>query len=488
VIRGSIRVRLTAWYVAVLASAALLLIGASWWLSDLSVRRATDTGLRARTEGVRRFLENPKTRVSIEGLRDEFGEYAELTRNEALLEVIDAAGVVLCRPSIPGWESIASAQVAHAGGPVHAADRTIGELPFRVASSRIEARHREYRVTVAAPMGPAYAALRRFHRLLFLLAPVVLAVAGVGGYWVSRRALAPVDRMTRAVQAISLESLDRRLEVPAADDELRRLAVTFNDMLARLETAVGDIVRFTADASHELRTPVALVRTTAELALRRERTADEYRSALVDVLEHSQRMSALVEDLLVLARMDAGVKQSDGPCDLGTLASDTSRELTAAASRRSVRLAAEIAAPGLVVHGDRGSLRRLLFILLDNAVKYTPPAGEVRLRVCPVNGVDGARAALLEVSDDGIGLDESEAPRVFERFYRGARARREAPEGSGLGLAIARTIVERHHGTIALAAAGGDNGRSGCRVQVLLPVDRNGSARAGDGASTCAPD
>jgi len=153
------------------------LTGASWWLSNQSVIRATDVGLQARVEGVRDFLENPRTRLTVEGLQDEFGEYAELTRGEALLEVIDAAGVVLVRPSVLGWAEMADGEARIVNSSdVRPNDRMLGKLPFRVASARIEALGRMYRVTVAAPMGPAYAALNRFHRWLLLLLPAILAV------------------------------------------------------------------------------------------------------------------------------------------------------------------------------------------------------------------------------------------------------------------------------------------------------------------------
>ena len=470
----SIRARLTAWYVGVLAVATLTLTGASWWLSGQSVIRAADIGLQARVEGVRDFLDNPRTRLTVEGLRDEFGEYAELTRGEALLEVIDGSGIVLCRPSIPGWTEMAEreAQIA-TSSDVRPNDRMLGRLPFRVASARLEAHGRTYRVTVAAPMGPAYDALNRFHRLLLLLLPVVIALAGVGGYWISRRALAPVDQITRAVQVITVQRLDQRLELPAADDELRRLASTFNDVLARLESAVSDIVRFTADASHELRTPVSLVRTTAELALRHDRTPREYRAALDDVLGHARHMSELVDDLLVLARTDAGIEPREtARLDLREIASEAGKEIAEFANGRSVSVCVHVPAEPLMMKADGVSLRRLLLILLDNAVKYSPSGGKVNLQVGAPRADRGGITAVIEISDNGIGLDPAETPRLFERFYRGARARQHAPDGTGLGLAIAHTIVDRHRGSITLTSSDSANG-SGCSVRVTLPLEQS---------------
>ncbi len=468
----SIGARLTAWYVVVLAIATVALTAASWWLSNRSVVRAADIGLQARVEGVQDFLENPRTRLTVEGLQDEFSEYAELTRGEALLEVIDGAGVVLVRPSIPGWVRMADSEARTSRtGNLHPNDRVLGGSPYRVASARVDALGRTYRVTVAAPMGPAYAALNRFHRWLLLFLPAVLAFAGLGGYWVSRRALAPVDQMTRAVQAITVQSLDRRLAVPAADDELRRLASTFNGVLARLESAVGDIVRFTADASHELRTPVSLVRTTAEVALRHERTPREYRTALADVVDHARNMSELVDDLLVLARTDAGIEPRDTErLDTREIVLEAGRDIAELAATRSVNVSVDTPSEALLIKGDGVSLRRLVVILLDNAVKYSLPGSSVYLRIsAEVPSDEGPSHAVLEIRDSGIGLEVSEGPRLFERFYRGARARQHAPEGTGLGLAIAQKIVKRHNGSISLSPAERD-GR-GCSVVVKLPAE-----------------
>jgi heavy metal sensor kinase len=466
----SIRAKLTAWYVGVLTVMTLSFTAASWWLSTQSVLRASDTSLQARVEGVRAFLQNPHTRLSVESLRDEFGEYAELTRGEALLEVVDESGTVLCRPSISGWSDVAAVVSSTATlSAVRPEDRRIGNLPFRLASAQLVAHDRTYRVTVAAPMKPAYDALNRFHRLLLGLLPLVIVLAGAGGYLISRRALAPVDQVTRAVQAITVQSLDRRLNLPSANDELRRLATTFNDVLARLEVAVADIVRFTADASHELRTPVSLIRTTAELALRRERGADDYRKALAEIGTHAQHMSELVNDLLVLARTDAGIEpRGTTSVDVTTVAADTSAEMTGLAAGRSVRIATSLPLQSAYVSADEISLKRVLQIVLENALKYSKPGGQVRLQV-ELQTAQEPRCVAMIVCDDGIGLDAADAARAFERFYRGSRARQHAPEGTGLGLAIAHAIVQRHHGTISIGSPSGVD-RRGCRVTVTLPL------------------
>ncbi len=473
----SIRARLTAWYIGVLTVITLAFAAASWWLSTRSVLRATDASLQARVEGVRAFLQNPRTRLTVESLRDEFDEYAELTRGEALLEVIDESGVVLCRPAVPGWADLTVVESsAGATGEVRPHDRLLADQPFRVASAQVVAHDRPYRVTVAAPMGPADAALNQFHRLLFGLLPVLIALAAVGGYWVSRRALAPVDQVTRAVQAITVQSLNRRLELPRADDELRRLAATFNDVLERLEVAVADIVRFTADASHELRTPVSLIRTTTDLALRHERTPDEYRRALCEIRGHAQHMSELVSDLLALARTDAGIEpHGASPVDVTETTAQAIRDISDAAASRSVSITATLPDASLLVTGDEPSVKRLLLILLENAVKYSRPAGEVRVRVATGTGAEDG-CVVVTVSDDGIGIDPSERSRLFERFFRGSRARQHAPDGTGLGLAIAQAIVQRYRGRISIASPDRPDG-TGCHVRVTLPLAGDDPAR-----------
>jgi heavy metal sensor kinase len=339
--------------------------------------------------------------------------------------------------------------------------------PVRLIASTNRLGARTYAIVAALPMGPANEALRRFGWILGALAPAVLIVAGLGGFWISRRALAPVDRVTRDVQALTLRNLDRRLDVPPADDEIRRLATTFNDMLARLEAGVADMARFTADAAHELRTPVALVRTTADVTLSRERTEAEYRQSMSEVLKLSEQMSALVGDLLVLARVDAGVEpRATTPVDLVALTREVVGYSSPAARSQNLTVDLDLPNKPLVVTGDAASLRRLLLILIDNAIKYTPGGGAVRVALSNRSDA-GITHATLDVTDTGPGIDPSERARVFDRFYRGTTARQQVPDGAGLGLSIAQAIVRRHDGTIVIDS--GPNG-VGCRVSASLPA------------------
>ena len=223
------------------------------------------------------------------------------------MQVRDPSGAVLAAPTLAGFDDVERDPllIATDTGPF---TRPIGGEAYRVRAAQVDARDGAYRVIVAAPLRAGDDALRHFGWILAGLVPLVLVVAGAGGYWVARRALDPVDQMTRAVRDITIDNLDRRLDVPTADDELRRLALTFNAMLTRVQAALTEMARLTAEASHELRTPVSLVLTTAEVALAKDRPADDYRTALSDVVAQANRLSHLVGGLLTLARADAGVE------------------------------------------------------------------------------------------------------------------------------------------------------------------------------------
>ena len=452
----SVRVRLTAWYLAVLAIAMALLAAGSWWLFRRSTIAAADAGLGERIENVTRFIESMQRQPSTE-LQEELSEYGQLSGGDTFLEVAED-GKVIYQPPLAGWSDVRFDPVDDAATTFR--DRVSPRGPYRAAAVSVARGGRHYRIVAAIPMGQAYAAWNRFGWLLALWLPIVGVIAAAGGYWISGRALAPVDRMTRAAQDISLRNLDRRIDVPRADDELRRLAETFNEMLGRLQASVGDMVRFTADASHELRTPVTLIRATTELALSRPRSDDAYREALAEVLEHAERMSVLVADLLSLARADAGVEPGEMlPTDLRSVAEEAARAVQPAVRQRGLAFELDTRA-GAMIDGAPESLRRLLLILLDNAIKYTPPGGWVQLAVGR-----GDRGATIEATDSGPGIDAAERPFIFDRFYRGAVARAQT-EGSGLGLSLARTIVERHGGVIDVGS--GPGGR-GCRILIHLP-------------------
>jgi heavy metal sensor kinase len=323
---------------------------------------------------------------------------------------------------------------------------------------------------VAAPLAADYQELGELLAVLLLAGPLALALALGGGYLLARRALAPVDRMAAEADQITATRLNHRLEVANPDDELGRLGATLNGMIARLERSFEEVRRFTADAAHELRTPLCVMRNVAEVALRTPREPEQYRRVLGDVLEEVERLTRLAEQLLFLCREDAGlVPLAIGEIRLDDLMRETAEHIGVVAEAKGVALECDDSELCLV-RGDTDRLRRLLFNLLDNAVKFTLPGGAVRVGLKRSNG-----QALLVVTDTGPGIPEEHLPRIFDRFYRVDPARGRETDGTGLGLAICRSIAEAHAGHLTIES---DLGH-GTRATLTLPLHATGADTAG---------
>ena len=288
---------------------------------------------------------------------------------------------------------------------------------------------------------------------------LVIGLALVGGLVLARRALAPVADVTETARAISLSGdFAARVEGGQRGDEVGELAVAFNEMLEALEQNHQALQRFLGNASHQLRTPLTTIRANLDLAERPGLPADERQAILADARDESERMGRLIGDLLSLARAESGARLEFSPVELDAVLVESVRRERQAASH--VRMTVESVEPA-VVEGDRDRLRELFGILLDNAARYTPAGGMVAAALEVRDG-----RAIVRVTDTGIGLDETDRERLFERLYRGSRAREMRPSGTGLGLAIAHWIVESHAGTIELVNR--DSG--GTVATVELPV------------------
>jgi heavy metal sensor kinase len=316
-------------------------------------------------------------------------------------------------------------------------------------------------VQVAVPLGPIDRELTELLTVLLLAGPLALVCALGGGYLLARQALVPVDRMVQTAHQITATELDRRIEVGNTDDELGRLARTLNGMIARLERSFDEIRRFTADAAHELRTPIAVLRNEAEVALRQPRRPEEYQAVLEDQLEELERMSRLADRLLFLCREDAGlVPVARQPVDLCEVVADVAEHMRVVAEEKAVSLHADVVA-SCSIQGDADQLRRLFFNLVDNAIKFTPTGGTVR-----IEGTHADSETRIVVVDSGIGIPSEHLPHVFQRFYRVDSAREPCSGGAGLGLAIARSIAVAHGGSITIDSSVG----VGTRVTVTLPI------------------
>jgi len=441
-----IQTRLTAWYAGVLFATLLLFCALAQIAVRAAINGSIDSDLETRLSGVESFMRIQMTRGPISRLAHQFGEHAALRPGGEMLQVCDKS-----KNWIFQSESIRSLGLAAPGVdvpsgtlPARPVTEVLRGVPIRLRTAQIQVQGETYYVQLATTMSAAYGALDRFRWLMLALIPLMVCAAGAGGYWVSRRALAPVGEIIRDARFISLQNISRRLLVPPTGDELQVLSETLNEMIQRLEMSFRRVTQFTADASHELRTPVALIRTTAEVALLQARDGEAYRAALADILAEGVRTTKLIEDLLTLSRADCGAFQLAAlPIDLKQPLQEACWQGVTLAAGKNVRLTTNLPSAAVSVMGDPSALRRMFLILIDNAIKYTPVEGHVAVKLAAANG-----EAVFTVCDSGIGIAPEEVEHIFERFYRADKARQRDSGGAGLGLSIARWIAESHRARI----------------------------------------
>jgi len=454
-----IGLRLTAWSSLMLAL-SLCSFGAVAYLSmSHSIMTTVNEALDQHLQAVRDIIDD-NAAGGVPALQDEFGEFADSLGAGARLRVAYHNGQVIY--ASPNWQKeLAPAESSRSPQRFRI---VIAGVRFWLVRETMVVRNVSYDVDVASSMQVFDRSLERFRHLLYAAGPIFLIVAALGGYWLSRRALVPVDEMTQAARSIGARDLSRRVTVARTGDELERLADTLNGMLSRLEASFQHVTQFTADASHELRTPISVMRANAEITLRRPRSDAEYREALTRILDESERVSHLIEQLLLLARADSGYATlQTRRMDLAAAMESARREAGVLAEAKHVQLSFSAPENALQVWGDPASLERLFVILLDNAVKYTASGGEIDMRLSTDDGF-----AVADVRDTGAGIASDDLGRVFDRFYRADHSRSRESGGAGLGLAIGRWIAEAHGGEIRVES---ELGR-GSTFRVRIPLSR----------------
>jgi len=294
--------------------------------------------------------------------------------------------------------------------------------------------------------------------------PLAVVIIAVGGYWLVRRALMPVEQIARAAERITQHNLTERLPVSRTGDELERLSISLNRMIVRLDDAFQNSKRFVADASHELRTPLTILRGELEALAGNSQLDSELREQAGSMLEEVARLSKIVEQLFALSRLDAGEAQTEWKrFDLAGLAQTTAEHMNLLAEDKGIAIANETDQP-VTIEGDRARLKQVVVNLLDNAIKYTPAHGKVQLRVRMENG-----HAILEVADNGVGIPPDALPHVFERFYRVDQARSADSGSAGLGLSIVKSICAAHGAEVEAESAAG----LGSCFRVKFPLPKN---------------
>lgn len=459
--RLSIRTRLAFIYTGLLAGALVVFGTATYVVLRDALEASFDTGLLANAEHAAGALAGD---VDTQGeLRPSERLIDQFASTGGRVIVLDARGSQLADSSSVGQAlPIKPEDVAAADRDAHAIRELAGDgdaLRLTVVPIALADGTRVGYVAWAESTRPVREVLAAVSSALLLGGALVIALALVGGLILARRALTPVADVTETARAISLSGdFAARVEGGLRGDEVGELAVAFNEMLQALEENHQALQRFLGDASHQLRTPLTTIRANLDLAARPGLPPDERQAILADARDEAERMGRLIGDLLSLARAESGARLEFAPVELDAVLVESVRRERQAAPH--VRMTVDSVEPA-VVEGDRDRLRELFGILLDNAARYTLSGGRVTADL----GVRDGRA-IVRVADTGIGLDQAERDRLFERLYRGARAREMRPSGTGLGLAIARWIVESHGGTIDLA----DRTDGGTVATVELPL------------------
>jgi heavy metal sensor kinase len=437
----SLSLRLTLWFSAIFLG-GFVLFGFFMWV-DLaySLSQGRDRTLTRRATRIAEMLE--ATSANSPAIRESrFEQLTDVIPEGSLIQVFDTAATRLLPRSSSASDFPWPTRMTEAQGDRFVSLEYGGHM-FRLLQRRLHS-NPPLVILVAGQLEDNRNMMARFTMGLAWASPAMLVLCSLAGYFLNRRALRPIDQMAATLRSISIGSLSQRLPVAHAKDELQRLAETCNDMLARLEDAVNSINRFTADASHELRSPVALIRTVAEYALRNQRIDRDSREAFAEILAEAVETGQLLEDMLTLARADAGYATvMFEAVELSELVHDAVSRLRPLAEAKHQTV--DVHTSGTAwVNGDRSSLRRLVSILLDNAVKYTPTGGHIAVKLVASNS-----EALLTVRDSGIGIPEALLPRIFDRFVRADPSRGEV-NGTGLGLAIAKWIAGAHSANLTV--------------------------------------
>jgi heavy metal sensor kinase len=446
-VRPSIRLRLTGWYSTVLCVMLIVYATATYMAVRHEFFEQLEDQLHDDFETAEGFLVPAKDgHIAWAADRDHDSDQDE----DRGIEAWTSGGVSIYRSGASA--SLPNAAFATASAAPRYESLDVNGRSWRTLTQTTHVGTRSVVIRVSRSEEKLRAQMAEIRDVLMLGLPLVVALAGVGGYILARRALTPIDHLADEARRITAERLHERLSVLNPSDEIGRLTVVINDTYARLEASFEQLRRFTADASHELRTPLAVVRGIGEMSLRETRTPTEYTEAIGSILEEVDRLTHLVDTLLRLSYGDAGtVRLSPETIDLAELARDVAASLAVLAEERHQRLDIESSNPVLTTV-DRGVLREAIVNVLDNAIKYGPKHSCILIRVR-----EHRDRAILEVDDEGRGIAPEHRERIFDRFFRVDHDRSRESGGTGLGLSIAKWAVEVNGGRIAVerGAAGG---------------------------------
>ncbi len=460
----TVRTRLTLWYSAILLFILLAFSAALLGYFHQNLKWSLDQALLTRTAAMEHSIEESAGHI-------DFSEIQEMDSFESsslpkFIQIMNPNRQILVKslnlgdfsltPTPQQWEKI------RRGNTVFGTRHFAGGKGIRYTCVPFHWRGKlKYILIVGMSLESIQRPVERLRVALVLFIPIVLILAGFGGWFLAGKSLRPLKDLTQRARTITVHQLNQPLTVSNAGQEIQELIDVFNEMIRRLDDSFQQIKRFTADASHELRTPLTVIRGESEVALRTERSPEAYQDVLRRILEESQYMTRIVESLLLLSRIDAGQLQlRKERVDLSEIVRQVTREFEVLLKQKNLRLTEHLL-PEAPVVGDAERLKQVVKNLLDNSWKYTEPGGKIDISVRRENS-----RVTLRLSDTGIGIPAADLPRIFDRFYRVDKSRSRKIGGSGLGLSIVKWIVDAHDAQMAIHSEEG----KGTTVTVTFPA------------------
>lgn len=447
--RRSLRIRVCILYIVFSMATMIGLGGFSYWLLDRTLASSRQRTMEAREDRLVRFV----------------NEWPVSGKDVSLIQKLEQLNLAIAATDIVQLYDMSGKAIYSSPGPSNlkvpwpnrdCAERCYGLTRqeghmIRTLDHVVTLEGRPYRLSLSGKIDEHFDVLNSIRNSYLLVCPLMLLFSVGGGFILSGRALDPVNRITSEAQNIGIQDLKRRIPVPETGDELQVLAVTWNQLLGRLEIAVERLTQFTSDISHDLSTAITIMMTTAGLALSRERSSEEYRTALHSITVECEATAQLLDTLLAIARADLVHQKIEWkPINLTELTTEVAQQLESRAILKTQSIKLDIQ-DGIFTVGDLSLLRRMVSILLDNAIKYTPKGGSINVSLHPVE-----EYFELRVRDTGIGIPEDAIPKIFDRFYRVDESRSENGESNGLGLAIAKWVVEAHRSKIDVVSTPGE--------------------------------
>ncbi len=479
----SLRFKLTLWYVLILGILLISFSSFLYFTLSQSLHRDVDNKLRSLAELIASESSSPLSKFGFGNIDEALETSMNLKPIGKFIQVLDESGNIgrksdnLKNVQLP--ISLNALKNASKGLINFETNRSIGNTPLRIITFPvIENNHVTKIVQIASSLEEVEDALNKLFLILIITVPLALMVASLGGQFLAHKALKPVDNITQTARIITSQNLNQRINPPKVKDEIARLIETFNEMISRLDQSFRQMKQFSSDASHELKTPLTILKGEVEVTLRKERSPQEYQQTLKSNLEEINRMSQIVGDLLVLSKADTGeIRLNKEDINLTEILNEVVAQMDMLAKSKKLSLSASNHCPEIRILGDALRLRELFINLIENGIKYTEEGGSVHITLqkeYPPLGrdqsdwIEGEKRECVKiiVSDTGIGIAKEDQERIFDRFFRVDKARSREQGGSGLGLSICKWIVEAHQGEIKVASELG----KGSSFIVKLPL------------------